>query len=715
MMKKDPTEWRKKVTAWKNGTPTSELFNIPKYDGGINGNNYDTENPLDTEKQIDWMRNWLKARRDVLEKNADAVGYGYSKYTPKNTTGDVRDAGWNVKMYDNLWNPFAYFNDSTPTRNRINKIIYSQIENAQNVPKTSVGVGVSDDYNMRGVYVEPDYLDNSGNYVAFAGVPDPDVIVHELTHASHPEQQERYILNNIFDGRVPQVVPLKRNTDLQNAKELYGALQQFRYENKLDPKYKVTQEWINKNRNLFKGTYLENIKDQDKLKLFNDVAQNNINTKRLYYADKGKSIKPLPKYDGGTDSKTYLPEYEYEATVTPQGTSLEKHKRITNEEDWQKYWGNVGAGYVNQAQESVAKPILEVLKTASYFTPLGNATAFGDLLAANINGDKDEVLASAAELLPQVRWARNAYKTGKQLMSLNHLWDRHYIHALNDKDLRGVKNLRDAHFIVNAPNTKIKNGDLPVTLYHGTPNKGWNEYDPKFFGSNTDDGYYGKGLYLTETLDDALAYARIKDRNFEKFTGTKNPYLKRLYVNSETPFVSGALNNDFKIATANEASDRAMLAPHFGRDLKFKIGTPGSESGTVYIPNDMIYDPTLVRELENADASIFSNVLHHVDRDPTIVKFDEVIVPKSSQMKYVDPITHDDFGNVIPLSMRDNFSNPDFRFDKGRSIHINPANKGKFNATKKRTGKTTEQLAHSKNPLTRRRAIFALNSRKFKH
>lgn len=73
-----------------------------------------------------------------------------------------------------------------------------------------------------------------------------------------------------------------------------------------------------------------------------------------------------------------------------------------------------------------------------------------------------------------------------------------------------------------------------------------------------------------------------------------------------------------------------MLAPHFGRDLKFKIGAPGSESGTVYIPNDMIYDPTLVRELENADASIFSNVLHHVDRDPTIVKFDEVIVPKSS-------------------------------------------------------------------------------------
>lgn len=52
-------------------------------------------------------------------------------------------------------------------------------------------------------------------------------------------------------------------------------------------------------------------------------------------------------------------------------------------------------------------------------------------------------------------------------------------------------------------------------------------------------------------------------------------------------------------------------------------------------------------------------------------------------------------------------------FMKKGGIHINPNNKGKFNATKKRTGKTTEELAHSKNPLTRKRAIFALNARKW--
>lgn len=54
-------------------------------------------------------------------------------------------------------------------------------------------------------------------------------------------------------------------------------------------------------------------------------------------------------------------------------------------------------------------------------------------------------------------------------------------------------------------------------------------------------------------------------------------------------------------------------------------------------------------------------------------------------------------------------------FAKGGKIYINPKNRGKFNATKKRTGKTTEELTHSKNPLTRKRAIFAQNARKWAH
>lgn len=49
------------------------------------------------------------------------------------------------------------------------------------------------------------------------------------------------------------------------------------------------------------------------------------------------------------------------------------------------------------------------------------------------------------------------------------------------------------------------------------------------------------------------------------------------------------------------------------------------------------------------------------------------------------------------------------------TIHIKKKNIGKFNATKKATGKSTEELTHSKNPLTRKRAIFAQNAKKWNH
>lgn len=49
------------------------------------------------------------------------------------------------------------------------------------------------------------------------------------------------------------------------------------------------------------------------------------------------------------------------------------------------------------------------------------------------------------------------------------------------------------------------------------------------------------------------------------------------------------------------------------------------------------------------------------------------------------------------------------------AIEINPENKGKFTETMKRTGKSAEELSHSKNKLTRKRAQFAINSKKWKH
>lgn len=52
---------------------------------------------------------------------------------------------------------------------------------------------------------------------------------------------------------------------------------------------------------------------------------------------------------------------------------------------------------------------------------------------------------------------------------------------------------------------------------------------------------------------------------------------------------------------------------------------------------------------------------------------------------------------------------------KGGKIHIKPQNKGKFTAYKKRTGKTTEEALHSKDPHVRQMANFARNAKKWHH
>lgn len=91
--------------------------------------------------------------------------------------------------------------------------------------------------------------------------------------------------------------------------------------------------------------------------------------------------------------------------------------------------------------------------------------------------------------------------------------------------------------------------------------------------------------------------------------------------------------------------------------------------------------------------------------------------PNTNTMKYSDIYDFNQYDWAVPgspFNISGEIQLPGYKAGKS-PIHIKPANRGKFNATKKRTGKTTEQLAHSSNPLTRKRAIFALNARKWHH
>jgi len=57
----------------------------------------------------------------------------------------------------------------------------------------------------------------------------------------------------------------------------------------------------------------------------------------------------------------------------------------------------------------------------------------------------------------------------------------------------------------------------------------------------------------------------------------------------------------------------------------------------------------------------------------------------------------------------------DDMYKSGGGIHIKPSHKGRFTAYKQRTGKTTEEALHSKDPHVRQMANFARNAAKWKH
>lgn len=434
----------------------------------------------------------------------------------------------------------------------------------------------------------------------------------------------------------------------------------------------------------------------------------------------------LSKYDEGTDDKTYLPEYEYEATVTPQGTSLEKHKRITNEEDWQKYWGNVGAGYVNKAQESVAKPALERLKTASYFTPLGNATALGDFLAANINGDKDEVLANAAGLLPQVRWAKGINKVAQ------------FFNAVPEKS--SFKLLKD---VLNYPIEVVaarRAGRYPLTfserrdyvkLLQNEATDAWynvqdmqdalsSEY-PKLFLP----GYRIKRPKTIIGGDNIVKRAGLSDNSLGHYNSRSGDVvLRRRELGSLLPIENkygfkGLSAHEYQHAVRDYDSylleepftfstevDYDKLNPNFTLSPLFKnVITPIGASGKNRTAWQMSPDEFLSDYWKYRAASDPSGVLV-----PPFHKMNDL-----QKNEVVDFISRR--FDLSQQTVRDALQDISFfgGYDKGKSIHINPANRGKFKATMKRTGKSAEELSHSKNPLTRKRAIFALNSRKFKH
>lgn len=195
-------------------------------------------------------------------------------------------------------------------------------------------------------------------------------------------------------------------------------------------------------------------------------------------------------------------------------------------------------------------------------------------------------------------------------------WDNAYNAAIQSGNMDEVQRLRDLHFKVSYPDTKIVDAEgKPIHAYHGTASK-FNIFDPNQIG-RLDPGYYYKGFYFTPEKEVARGYAQAQS-NYE----TIPTYIMDTYLNITNPIKINS--NDLHIGE---------WIPKPNNGVKVVLGEIG--------PDDIILDNTVKY---NPDELI------------------EIVASKSSQIKSADPITYDDAGNIIPLSQRDNSSSPDIRY-----------------------------------------------------
>lgn len=144
----------------------------------------------------------------------------------------------------------------------------------------------------------------------------------------------------------------------------------------------------------------------------------------------------------------------------------------------------------------------------------------------------------------------------------------------------------------NASKVVDENGE-PLVVYHGTNSK-WNILDTKMFGKNTDDGYYGKGLYLSSVENKAAQYGNIM----------------KLFVNIRKPLRAGTDPN----ISMKEAIKNVELAENFNR------GTDNTEEydGVLYSGSEGRYEEIVVptpNQIKSAESNIgtFSRTNDRID------------------------------------------------------------------------------------------------------
>lgn len=338
-----------------------------------NGTNKDNIN-INEDNVKNWINSWLNGRKNQLKENAKSTSFTYKNYKSLNNKGDIRDNGYDVTYKDNLLNPLYFLLGENPNNIRTENIIKSQLYNIDNVATINVGDYYKPNYGKLGVYVNPNPWNNTGHYIAYKGVPLDGVRVHELTHASHPDQQIDYITDIIYKDRDIPVNKNGRQTNRDKAKEVYSAIQQYRFENGLKPEDVIDKTYIENNKDKIKSTpYLENINEDDLINIFNNVAKNDDKNKNnnVFYAKNGGQINMKLKYKNKQDITDMVMN-----EILPHSTG-ERKKFLWGGSEWAlvgnagiNLLSGLGQGIAGSINASKLRKMYDSLKRQSTFIPV---------------------------------------------------------------------------------------------------------------------------------------------------------------------------------------------------------------------------------------------------------------------------------------------------------------------------------------------------------
>lgn len=282
--------------------------------------------------------------------------------------------------------------------------------------------------------------------------------------------------------------------------------------------------------------------------------------------------------------------------------------------------GGIASGFRLPRKYRV-EPINEKTYFAEDTTPKYNSNQLPELNRHSYQSSS----VSQLETVPQATYASEVPIITKQNATsiTDAQWDAAYNEAVRSGNIAEAQRLRDLHFVTKTPDNRLIDGNNnPHLVWHGSP-ENWTVFDD--WKRGTEDVIYF-------STDKSYADQFTIPRKNWKVGMIPNKSSRSFYLYGKNPLDIGT---DMDSQLVQETMRSAWLN--------------GENPDSVYGLDS--WAPNMPLRQSNGI---------------------ELGVLRRNQMKLSDPITYNDSGQIIPLSKRDDFGNPDIRYSMGNQTNLDP-------------------------------------------